>query len=181
MAFTIGQIVELLDAQWLRTQLQIGDRGTITGLVPPRVTVLWHRIDRETFMAENCLRIYVPRVSSVNVLLALQTVLREEQPHAITELRRELAELRRELEYARLLDRRHEARHNALIADVAERNRQFRATMERLMLGSQAASDVLHSHAGESDQVYRALDAALLEMVGAHLMLSHQIVEIIED
>ena len=35
-----------------------------------------------------------PRVSSVNAWLALQTVLREEQPHAVTELRRDLAEAR---------------------------------------------------------------------------------------
>ena len=92
MAFTIGQLVELLDARWLRTPLQNGDRGTITGVVPPRVTVLWHRIDRETPMTEDRLNIYAPPVSSFNVLLALQTVLREEQPHAITELRRDLAE-----------------------------------------------------------------------------------------
>ena len=52
-------------------------------------------------MTRDRLRIYVQRVSSVNVLLALQTVLREEQPHAITELRRDLAEARGTLSAAR--------------------------------------------------------------------------------
>ena len=97
MAFAVGQIVELLELlEWLPA-LQNGDRSTITGLVPMRVapvTVRWHRIDREVFMTECTLRIYVPGVSSVNVILALQTVLREEQPHAVTELRRDLAEAR---------------------------------------------------------------------------------------
>ena len=36
----------------------------------------------------------VAEFTSVDVVLALQTVLREEQPHAITELRRDLAEAR---------------------------------------------------------------------------------------
>ena len=103
MAFTVGQIVEL-DAWGFGegALLQTGDRGTV--VVGGRMNefsamvarVLWHRTGIEADMVEDRLRIYVPRVtqraSSVNVLLALQTVLREEQPHAITELRRDLAE-----------------------------------------------------------------------------------------
>ena len=152
MAFTIGQIVELLDARWLRTPLQNGDRGTITGLVPPRVTVLWDRIDRETFMTENRLRIYVPRVtqrvSSVNVLLALQTVLREEQPHAITELRRDLAEARGVMiaMMAQVAGLSH--RYDALRLEHSDLLNLRDSVVDSLTLGYDALTVVLNSDAG---------------------------------
>ena len=170
MAFTVGQIVELLDAQWRDPEFQNGDRGTIMELVPMRVapvTVLWHRIGREVFMPEYTLRIYVPGVSSVNVLLALQTVLREEQPHAVTELRRDLAEARGTLSAVRgtNADLREEVAHasreyGALWREHRDLLNRRNSVMGTLAQWRRAASDVLRSHAGESDQVYRALDSA---------------------
>ena len=221
MAFTVGQTVELVssssssamaelirdDVGQIIVELRNGDRGTITARstwqnYAPRVTVLWHRLDRETRMTDDRLRVYVPRVSSVNVLLALQTVLREEQPHAVTELRGYLAEARgtihelrgnlaeargtihelhQALDESRLLDREHRAQYTEIVTGTAERNRDVRATMERLMLAIQAASGVLQINAGERDRVYQALNAAFLEMSATHLDISYQIVEIAED
>ena len=196
MAFTVGQVVEL--EVWsdygADTVFRTGDRGTVMG--PSTFwgacarMVFWHRLGRETSVLVNRLRIYAPRatqrVSSVDVLLALQTVLREEQPHAITELRRERAELRQELEHARLLERRREARHNAFIAETVESNRQLRVTMDRLMLAAQAAVATeralfAHTHTPADGTVERALRDAWLQMMAAHLELSYQIVEIVED
>ena len=90
-------------------------------------------------------------------------------------------ELRRELENARLLDLRHEARHNALIADAVEGNRRLRATMERLMLAAQAAAAADVAHSPADGTVERALRDAWLQMMAAHLELSYQIVDINED
>ena len=102
MAFAIGQIVDLLDGHGYPNLIQDGDRATILMVEPYWVTVRCHRIDRVLLMKEDCLRLAVPlatpgRCGSVDVLLALQTVMREEQPHAVTELRREVERLRRTL------------------------------------------------------------------------------------
>ena len=102
--FNVSQIVELAWGFGEGSMLQTGDRGTVVvgghmsehdGMV---ARVHWHRIGREADMVEYRLRIYVPPVnpqaSSVNAWLPLQTVLREEQPHVIAELRRDLADAR---------------------------------------------------------------------------------------
>ena len=82
------------------------------------------------------------------------------------------------------MDLRHRARYTAMVAHAVEGNRRIRATMDRLMLATQAAvaaERALVAHSPADGTVERALRDAYLEMFWAHLDLSYQIVDIIED
>ena len=110
-SFNAGQVVEL--QVWsdygVDTVFRTGDRGTVAGpsIRWGRCAVrdLWHRLGRETDVLVNRLRIYTHPADapgrshgSFSTMQALQIVLREEQPHVITEVQRDLKRARTEVE-----------------------------------------------------------------------------------
>ena len=119
MAFSIGQIVEIVDTTGFLSgyPLQTSDRGTVIKEVDDLVHVvglmemtgcaliLWHKRDRRplfhSWMIADRLRLYVNPMDapgrakgSFETMQALRTVLQEEEAHAIEELRRELERAR---------------------------------------------------------------------------------------
>ena len=108
-------------------------------------------------------RIHVPlatpgRCGSVDVLLALQTVLREEQPHAVTELRREVERVGRALAMQRLRNGEllsRERRARARLSEGADNAREFIRNTPR----NPANTHVFHALV----QAFRIMDGAYEE------------------
>ena len=106
--FNVGQIVEL-DAWGFGEggRLQTGDRGTV--VVGGRMNefdamvarVQWHKTGRVTDMVEHRLRVYTHPADAPGrshgafaTMQALQIVMKEEQPHAVAEVLREMERAR---------------------------------------------------------------------------------------
>ena len=117
-------------------------------------------------MTENRLRIYVPSVSSVNVLLALQTVLREEQPHAVTELRRDLAEARGTIATLRAQAVDISRRYDALRLETSDILNRRNSVVGSLASGY-ARAMIVASLSPAGTDLRQALDAAATVMDAA--------------
>ena len=181
MAFAIGQIVELEGGFGEGGTLRPHDRGTVVMIGRPNewdvmvARVLWHRFGRETDIQEHRLRIYVPlatpgRCGSVDVLLALQTVLREEQPHAVTELRRELERVRRTLAVQEELSNAVMFENDALMRRNGELHSRERRAMARLSHGADNAREFIRNTPRNpaNTHVFHALVQAFRIMDGAY-------------
>lgn len=124
-------------------------------------------------MTEDRLRIYVPPVSSVNVLLALQTVLGEEQPHAVTELRRDLAEALGTIAALRAQAADISRRYDVLRLETSDILNRRNSVVRSLVSGSAHAHARSLSPAGTnlSLTLYAAatvMDAAITELRDGH-------------
>ena len=106
--FSVGQLVEV-DATGFdgRALLQTGDRGTVVREAYPgihgnmEVNILWHKNLTESTVPEDDLRVYVNPMDapgrakgSFDTKGTLRIVLREEMPHAMEEIRRDLERAR---------------------------------------------------------------------------------------
>jgi len=106
--FHVGEIVELDATGFLPgASLQTGDRGTVVrkgrvnefGAMETRV--LWHKDGRESGMVEYRLRMYTNPMDApgrskgaFDTMRALRVVIREEQPHAVEEVIRDMERAR---------------------------------------------------------------------------------------
>ena len=99
--FNVGQIVVLDASGFSEGGLRTGDRGTVVGAStvwgPGARVVFWHRLGLESPVLVNRLRLDTNPPDALglsqgafNAMMALQIVLREEQPAAVTGLLREL-------------------------------------------------------------------------------------------
>ena len=101
--FAIGQIVQLVECYGTAGPLQAGDRATVVvqghrnefGSYSPKV--LCHKTGDEVFVREDLLSIYTNPADApgrpqgaYNTMQALRIVLREEQPHAMEEVVRDV-------------------------------------------------------------------------------------------
>ena len=106
--FRIGQIIEL-DAMGFGAGalLRDGDRGTVlteammNSFGNLEHKILWHRIGKETTMVQERLRLFEDPMDrpgrdqdAFTTVQALSVVLREEQPHALSEVLREMERAR---------------------------------------------------------------------------------------
>ena len=106
--FRIGQIIEL-DAMGFGAGalLRDGDRGTVlteammNSFGNLEHKILWHRIGKETTMVQERLRLFEDPMDrpgrdkdAFTTMQALSVILREEQPHALSEVLREMERAR---------------------------------------------------------------------------------------